>query len=102
MMEFLFFAQRGIFERPLARGECAAMRAVDETVGVEDLKILANRNLRRFELAREFSDQNSALVGEQIEDGAAAFFVEHGNIACGELYGGRLCEARPALPYFFL
>jgi hypothetical protein len=48
-------------------------------VGVEDFEVLANRNLRSFELAGEFGDQNASLVGEQIENGAATFFVEHGN-----------------------
>jgi hypothetical protein len=30
-------------------------------------------------LAREFGDQHASLVGEQIENGATAFFVEHWN-----------------------
>ena len=74
------------------------MGAVDEAVGVEDFEILANRNLRSFELARQFSDQNPALVGQQIENGATAFFVEHGNNSlrrtvrqiCGTLTAGFL------------
>ena len=89
------------------------MGAVDEAVGMQDFEILANRNLRSFELAREFGDQNPALVGEQIENGAATFFVEHGNIACGEPSGRftarllhasyrRQCRRRFVLPDFFL
>jgi len=53
--------------------------AVHQTVSVESLEILANRNLRGFEVLGEFCDQNPALAGQQIEDGATPFFVEHWN-----------------------
>jgi hypothetical protein len=52
---------------------------MDEAVRMQDLKIFADRNLRGFELARKFGDQHTSLVGEQIENGATAFFVEHWN-----------------------
>jgi hypothetical protein len=78
MTQLLFFAKRWIFESPFARGESASVRAVDKTVRVQNLKVLANRNLRCFETAGEFGDENSALMIQQIEDGAATFFVEHG------------------------
>ena len=45
MVEFFFFAQRGIFESAVARRERASMGAVHQAVGVEDFEILANRNL---------------------------------------------------------
>ena len=75
------------------------MGAVNEAVGVEDFEILANRNLRGVELAGKFGDQNASLVGEQIENGAATFFVEHGiMIAGGDSVGlGRFERA-----HFFL
>jgi hypothetical protein len=44
---------------------------------MQDFEILANRNLRGFEMAAKFGDQDTALAVEQIENGAAAFFVEH-------------------------
>jgi len=56
MVEFFFFAERGIFESAIARGERAAVRAVNEAVGVKDFEILANRDLRGVELACEFGD----------------------------------------------
>jgi hypothetical protein len=48
-------------------------------VSVQDLEISANRNLGGFEVAGEFGDQNPALTAQQIEYGAASFFVQHGN-----------------------
>ncbi len=78
-VQFFFFAQRGIFERALARRQSSAMSAVDETVGVQDFKILANRNLRGFEMAAKFGDQDPAVAVEQFENSATTFFVEHWN-----------------------
>lgn len=53
------------------------MRAMHKAMRVQDLQILANRNLRGFELAGQLGDQNPALMVEQIENGAATFFVQH-------------------------
>src|SRR5207245_4824686 len=76
-VKVFLLAQRGIFESPFPYGKCAAVRAVDEAVGMEDFEVLANRDLRGFESAGEFGDENATLTGKQIEDGAAAFFVQH-------------------------
>ena len=62
MMQLFFFAQRGIFERAFARRQGAAMRAMDQSMGVKDFEILANRNLRGFELAGKFCDQDPSLM----------------------------------------
>jgi len=78
-MQFFLFAQRGIFERALTRGQSSAMSAVDETVGVQDFEVLANRNLRGFEMTAKFGDQDPAVAVEQFEDGATTFFVKHWN-----------------------
>ena len=78
-VEFFLFAERGIFERALARGQSSAVSAVHETVGMQDFEILANRNLRGFEMAPQFGNQDSALAVEQLDDGATTFFVEHWN-----------------------
>lgn len=76
-VELFFFPEGGVFERALTRGEGSAVSAVHETVGVQDLKILTNRNLRGFEMAAKFGDQDTSLAVEQLDDGATAFFVEH-------------------------
>ncbi len=78
-VEFFFFSKRGVFERALARRQGSAVSAVHETVGMQDFEILANRNLRGFEMAAEFGNQDSALAVEQLDDGATTFFVEHWN-----------------------
>ena len=76
-MKFLLFPQGGIFERSFARGQRAAVRAMNQSVGMQGFEILANRNLRGFELLGKFSDEDPSLAIQEIEDGAAAFFVEH-------------------------
>jgi hypothetical protein len=78
MVQFLFFAQRWIFERALARGQCASVRAMDETMRMQDFQVFADGDLGSLELPGEFRNQNPSLVIQQIEDGAASFFVEHG------------------------
>jgi len=78
-VKFFFFSERGVFERTLARGQSAAVSAVHQTVGMQDFEILANRNLRGFEMAAEFGDQDPALAVEQLDDSATTFFVEHWN-----------------------
>jgi hypothetical protein len=52
---------------------------VDQAVSVQDFQVLANRHLRSFKLSGELGNEHPALVGQQIENGAATFFVEHGN-----------------------
>jgi hypothetical protein len=44
-VELFFLPQGWIFERTFAGGERAAVSAMDQAVGVQDLEILANRNL---------------------------------------------------------
>jgi len=78
-VKFLFFSQRGVFECAFARGQGSAVSAVNQTVGMQDLEILANRNLGGFEMAAEFGDQDPALAVEQFDNGATTFFVEHWN-----------------------
>jgi hypothetical protein len=78
-VKLFFFSERGVFESALARGQGSAVSAVDETVGMQDFEILANRNLRGFEMAAEFGHQDPALAVEQFDDGATTFFVEHWN-----------------------
>ena len=78
MVQFLFLAQRWIFERAFARWQCASVGAMDETMRMQDFQIFADGDLRRLELPGEFCNQNPSLVIQQIEDGAASFFVEHG------------------------
>ena len=78
-VKFFFLAERGVFKRALAGGESSSVCAMHETVRVQEFEILANRNLRGFEMAAEIGDQDSALAVKQFENGAAAFFVEHGN-----------------------
>jgi hypothetical protein len=45
---------------------------------MQDFQVFADRDLRSLELPGEFRNQNSSLVIQQIEDGAASFFVKHG------------------------
>ena len=51
MVQLLFFAQRGIFQRAFARRQSAPVRAVHQAMRVQDLEVLANRNLRGFKFA---------------------------------------------------
>src|SRR5579863_4437488 len=62
---------------------------MDLAMGMQDFEVFANRNLRSFELAREFCDQNPALMGQQIENGATAFFVEHWSWLAAKTVVGR-------------
>src|SRR5215469_14931410 len=80
MVQLLFFTQRRIFERSFARRQRAAVRAVNQSVGMQDFEVFANRNLRGFEFAGKLGDQDSSLVVQQIDYGAATLFVEHKKI----------------------
>ena len=44
-------------------------------MGVQDFKILADRNLRGFELSGEFGDKHSSLMVKEIDNRASTFFV---------------------------
>jgi hypothetical protein len=79
-LELFLLAERGIFDGAVARGKGAAVSAVNRPVSLQDIEILADRNLGRFEVAGEFGDQNPALTAQQINYGAASFFVQHGNV----------------------
>jgi hypothetical protein len=57
---------------------------------VQDLEILANRNLRSFELFGEFRNQDSALMRQQIENGSASLFVKHGKSKTRDRIGAQL------------
>src|SRR5438309_4803575 len=87
MIELFLFAQGGIFEGAFARGERSTMRAMHQSVSVQNFEILANRNLGSIELVSKFGDQNPSLSGQLIENGAAAFFVEHRYVDFGSVYG---------------
>jgi hypothetical protein len=62
------------------------MRAMNLSLSVQNLQVFANRNLGRVEMAGKFCDQNTPLAGEQIEYGAASFFVEHVSGCCGQSF----------------
>ena len=49
MVKFLFLSQSGIFERAFACRQGAAVGSMDQSVGMQFLEVLANRNLRGFE-----------------------------------------------------
>jgi hypothetical protein len=51
------------------------MCAVNQSVGMKGFEVLPNRNLRGCELLGKFSDKDSPLTVQQIENSAAAFFV---------------------------
>jgi hypothetical protein len=53
------------------------MRAMNLSLSVQNLQVFANRNLGHVEMAGKFGHQNASLTSEQIEYGAASFFVEH-------------------------
>jgi len=55
------------------------MRAVNLSVSVQNFQVFANRNLGSVKMAGEFGHQDTSVTGEQIEYGAASFFVEHGS-----------------------
>ena len=49
-----------------------------ETVRMKNFQVFPDGDLRSLELLGQFSHQDSSLVIQLIEDGAASFFVEHG------------------------
>ena len=55
------------------------MGAMDQAMSVEDFEVLANRNLRGFELRGEVGDQHTSVMVQEVDDGATAFFVEQGS-----------------------
>jgi hypothetical protein len=63
---------------------------------MQDFEILANRNLRGFELPGEFRYQHPALVIQQIEDGASSFFVKQRSGS------GEFGQGTAAVSHFFL
>ncbi len=54
MVELFFLPQRRIFKRAFARRQSSSVGAMDQAMRVQDFEILANRNLRGFELPGEF------------------------------------------------
>jgi hypothetical protein len=61
---------------------------------VQKPHLFANPNLARVEMAGKFGHQNASLAFEQIEYGAASFFVEHGSGCCGQSFravAGAMC-----------
>lgn len=72
------------------------MRAMDESVGMQNFEIFTNRNLGCFELPGQFGNENPALMVDQVEDGAAAFFVEH------EICSGQVAKDQAQRASFFL
>jgi hypothetical protein len=76
-VKFFLFAQSRVFQSPFPGGQRAAMGAVNLPVPVQNLQVLANRNLGCIEMPGEFGNQHASLAGEQFEYGAAAFFVKH-------------------------
>jgi hypothetical protein len=53
------------------------VRAVNLAVSMQNFQILANRDLRSLEAVGEFPNQNPTLSIQEVEDCAAAFFVQH-------------------------
>jgi hypothetical protein len=76
-VQFLFFAERGIFERALAGGQSSAVAAVYAPLGLENVEILSDGYLGCKELFREVDYQDAALAIQYVEDLPAAFFVQH-------------------------
>ena len=76
-MELFFFAQGGIFERAVAGGQRAAVSAVQLALLMQNLEVLADGDLRGFELLGKFRYQHPALAGQNFENGSAAFFIQH-------------------------
>ena len=98
MVKFFLFPQSGIFERALTRGEGPSVRPMHKSMRMQDLEILANRNLGGFELAGQFCDQNAAMMVEHIENGATTFFVQHKS----RLRARRRVSDQRQRAYFFL
>ena len=75
-MKLLFLAQRRIFQRALASRQSAAMRAVNQSVSMQILEILADRNLRCCETLCQVEHQHAPFPVQDFEDRSAALFVE--------------------------
>jgi len=52
------------------------MRPVNQAVGMQGLQILANRNLRGFELAGQIHYQHAAVALQDFENSPTTLFVE--------------------------
>ena len=55
------------------------MRAMQQPVRMQQFKIFADGDLRSIEIFGDFTDQHAAFPVDQVEDGAAAFFVQQGS-----------------------
>jgi hypothetical protein len=51
------------------------MSAMDQFLGVQNLEILSNGDLRGIELLRHLRDQHPPIAAKNLENGTAAFFV---------------------------
>src|SRR4029077_2326846 len=75
-MELFLFAEGRIFQCPFMRWQSPSMRPVNQSVRVQRLQILANRNLRGFEPLGQVQYEYAALPVENFENRPATFFVQ--------------------------
>lgn len=75
-MKLFFFAQRRIEQRSGLYRQCAAVCAFNNSLGVQELKVLPNRNLRNMKASRQIVDEHASIPIQNLQYLAAAFFVE--------------------------
>src|ERR1700691_3919141 len=75
-MKLLFFPEGWIEQCSTLHRQRAAMSELDDSLTVEKLQILPNRNLRNSEMPRQVVDEHAAIPIQYLEDLAAAFFVQ--------------------------
>ena len=71
------FLKRGIEKRARLQTQRAAVRALDQSAGLQVLQVFADGDLRDAERTRELANQNPALVLHQGKDVPAALVNEH-------------------------
>src|SRR5579863_2640902 len=74
----LFFLPQGrIFERAFSRWQGAAVGAVDSAMGLVNVQIFSNRDLRCAEMLGQVADQYTAVATQNLQDQSSSFFVQH-------------------------
>ena len=76
-VKLFFLAQGEIFKRAFPRGKRATMAAMQQPLLMQKFEVLANGDLRCFELPGKVGHQDPALALYQLDNRASAFFIHH-------------------------
>jgi hypothetical protein len=85
-VQFLFFAQGGVFQRAFTGGQRPTVSAMYQAVGMENFQVFADCDLGSIEFTGHVRDQHAALAIQDLDYCAPAFFVEHILLGIGTQY----------------